>query len=196
MGRADNPACCPRSPHPPTLQPSLLPPHIDHFGKGLAIVRSDVGGNIDRLDRAFQSDRTAFQTLTSIPAAELARVSSPSDLDGKSDAKGLLWLVRAQLFVAALLRGLTADRSASVATAARSAYGAHLKPYHGRLTSTAFSVALAFAPGRTSFFDAVGGGGEESVMRDLGPWLDTWESVLADVLAWLDVHGLNDPCKV
>lgn len=180
---------------PPTPPLSSLP-HTDHFGKGLAIVRSDVGGNIDRLDRAFQSDKMAFATLTSIPAAELTRVASPSDLDGKSDAKGLLWLVRAQLFVAALLRGLAADRSSKVAAAARAAYGAHLKPYHGMLTSTAFSVALAFAPGRTSFFDAVGGGGEESVLRDLGPWLDTWEGVLADVLGWLDAHGLNDPCKV
>lgn len=159
-------------------------------------MRSDVGGNIARLDRAFRADPAARAALTSIPAAELARVASPDDLDGKSDAKGLLWLVRAQRFVAALLRGLAADRASTVADAARAAYGAHLKPYHGLLTSTAFTVALKFAPSRASFFDAVGGGGEAAVLRDLGPWLDTWEGVLADVLAWLDEHGLNDPCKV
>lgn len=159
-------------------------------------MRSDVGGNIDRLDRTFQTDKTKFKTLTSIPAAELARVSSPNDLDGKSDAKGLLWLVRAQRFVASLLRGLAADSTSTVADAAKAAYSSHLKPYHGMLTSTAFTVALKFAPSRAKFFDAVGGGGEAAVVKELGPWLDAWEGVLADVLAWLDEHGLNDPCKV
>lgn len=189
----------PGQPPPPFLPPhSPSSPHfsLDHFGKGLAIVRSDVGGNIDRLDRRWRTDPARFAALVSIPRAELAAAPSPAALDGTSDAKGLLWLVRAQLFVAALLRGLEADTGATVADAARAAYAKHLRPYHGFITSSAFTVALTLAPSRRSFFDAVGGGGEAVALAELGPWLTTWEGVLGDVLAWLDGAGLNDPCKV
>ena len=159
-------------------------PHPGHFGAALAaIVRSDVGGNIDRLERARRrgkersskakneddkddgddttpsppssssSSDPSLRLLLSIPLDEIER---GADLGAKSDAKGLLWLKRANDFILLLLRNLlrgtgeedkgkssTAAPPMSVSAAAKAAYSDTLRKYHGMLTAAAFSAALS-----------------------------------------------------
>lgn len=117
-------------------------PHPGHFGAALAaIIRSDVGGNIDRLERARRRGKevatpgeeaaggggdaaAAAPSSTASPSAAAAASSSldPSlrllfsipleeiergaDLGAKSDAKGLLWLKRANDFILLMLENL------------------------------------------------------------------------------------------
>lgn len=166
------------------------PPQLGHFGAALAaIVRSDVGGNIDRLERARRRGQEArssgqtpaggegsaapstsssscvaassdpsFRLLFSIPLDEIER---GADLGAKSDAKGLLWLKRANDFILLMLENLLKgteeemkgtrkekEKSASspplsVSAAARAAYNDTLRKYHGMLTAAAFSAALS-----------------------------------------------------
>ena len=166
--------------------------HPGHFGAALAaIVRSDVGGNIERLERARRRGKEAsgqtaggapstsspssssgaaasdpsFRLLFSIPLDEIER---GADLGAKSDAKGLLWLKRANDFILLMLENLlkgtkeegegkkknasssSSSSSApppppplSVSAAARAAYNDTLRKFHGMLTAAAFSAALS-----------------------------------------------------
>jgi Ca2+:H+ antiporter len=65
--------------------------HTDKFGTGFALVRSDIGGNIERLAAAQAKDPSRFQRLFAIILAEVER----GEQEGKqSDTNGLLWLTR------------------------------------------------------------------------------------------------------
>lgn len=180
----------------PSNNPSIIPPlnnPVAHFGPGMSIVSADVGGNIERLEKALEADAAAGEAITDVVAADVARGggSGPASV-----AAALLWLLRAMLFVAALLRGLESDRGASVTDAARTAYSATLRPVHGTLTRTAFGVALYCAPSRSKFFAAAGAASEGAALAELGGCLGAWEAVLADLLAWLDGQGLNTNTRV
>ena len=185
---------------------------LGHFGAALAaIVRSDVGGNIERLERARRRGKEAtsgetaggggdssapstssasasaaaasvnssdpsFRLLFSIPLDEIER---GADLGAKSDAKGLLWLKRANDFILLMLENLlkgTKERGGgggegkkkkdasssssssaaspplSVSAAARAAYNDTLRKYHGMLTAAAFSAALSVRETERTFF--------------------------------------------
>ena len=161
-----------------------------HFGPGMFIVSADVGGNIDRLAAACGG---GGESVTEVVAADVARGGGTGPT---STAAALLWLLRTMLFVAALLRALETDRGASVADAARGAYGATLRPYHGLLTRTAFAAALYCAPTRVKFFAATGAATEAAALADVGGCLVEWEGVLADLHAWMDGTGLNSQARV
>ena len=171
-------------------------PVLAQFGPGLAIVKSDIGGNIGRLEAARERDPARFGELFAIPRDEVAR---GAPLDGHSDVKALLWLKRwvvlravgrgvrggalrrarwplrrtaqhcppnpptlclpprAMQFLADLLTRLGTDPGASVTGAAREAYAATLRPFHGMLTATAFSVALTVGKGKGGRGGGAGG---------------------------------------
>lgn len=63
----------------------------DKFGSGFSLVRSDIGGNIDRLAAAQAKDPTRYTTLFTVVTDEVQR----GEQEGKhSVTNGLLWLKR------------------------------------------------------------------------------------------------------
>jgi hypothetical protein len=118
----------------------------EKLGTGFALVKHDVGGNIDRLaacaatkPAAYEPD--AFQMVLDDVAAGTHTASS-------SVTKGLLWLKRAMEFIVALLDRLYTDRQVSLATAASETYYATLQRYHGWIVTGTFTVALKLVPSR------------------------------------------------
>lgn len=63
----------------------------DKFGTGFSLVRSDIGGNIDRLAAAQAKDPAKYTSLFEIVLDEVKRCEQ----EGKqSDTNALLWLKR------------------------------------------------------------------------------------------------------
>lgn len=75
----------------PARHASTPPCHAETLGTSFALVRSDVGGNIDRLRDRQATDPRKYELVSDIVLAEIAVGSQ----NGSSSAtKGLLWLKR------------------------------------------------------------------------------------------------------
>lgn len=61
------------------------------MGTGMALVKSDVSGNIERLRTRFATDTEAFKHVSDIVLREVA---AGQHTGGSSCTKGLLWLKR------------------------------------------------------------------------------------------------------
>jgi hypothetical protein len=85
---------CPCKPMHEPMQTADIAKRIclaDQFGTGMAIVRSDIKGNIDRLSAAWSKNPEKFTNLYEIVLDEVAR---KQENRSTSDTKGLLWLKR------------------------------------------------------------------------------------------------------
>eukprot|EP00892_Ulva_mutabilis_P005166 jgi/Ulvmu1/3020/UM015_0060.1 len=167
-------------------------PFIDQLGTGLIIVRADVSGNIERLRTRWKSNSEAYAAVTDIALLE----KSKGEHEGsRSCAKGLLWLTRGMRFIVQLLQCTAEDPSMQFSAAVRKAYAAVLQPYHGMISSSAFSIAMAFVPSREAFLDRLGDS-EEAVLKQINLFVDRFGGILKILETWLDSNGLNNPEKV
>ncbi|KAG6536698.1 hypothetical protein ZIOFF_001758 [Zingiber officinale] len=80
-------------------------PILDNFGAALAIVKSDIGGNITRLENKYNSDPPKFEHLYSMVQME---VDSKTAKGSSSCTNGLLWLTRVEVGVE--LKGLCCNK--------------------------------------------------------------------------------------
>ena len=111
-----------------------------------------------------------------------------------SCSKGLLWLKRFLEFVVVLVSKLAENRETETKEAASIAYAEKLKPFHGRVSSSAFSVVLQFPPARKGFVENLGG---EMVLETDGKELvEKFGPVLKRIDDFLTKEDLNDPSKV
>eukprot|EP00877_Chromochloris_zofingiensis_P001106 jgi/Chrzof1/10997/Cz05g19300.t1 len=159
----------------------LVLPVIDKLGTAFALVRSDIGGNIERLDTRYQTDPNKFSSLFMIVEDEVAR---QDHIHSKSCTKGLLWLKRAMEFTVAILQRLHDDATSSLSTIVSETYYATLNKFHGFFASSAFSVAFKFVPSREYFLEQVAGQ-STSVMQDMKQFGTAYSSVLEDVHKFL-----------
>jgi len=85
----------PEPPDPPPLSPCLCPPSrvpsADQLGAAFMLVRSDIHGNISRLEQRTETDPARFAAVFAIVEDEVAR---GVEGDSRSATKGLLWLKR------------------------------------------------------------------------------------------------------
>lgn len=115
----------------------------------------------------------------------------------KSCARGLLWLKRAMQFIVGLVRGVGSGQDTSAAV--QDAYGSALRPYHGMLSYAAFQAAFRFLPTAPALLAAVcGAAGEDerAARADFAAFAGAFAPLLAEVDAWMESKGLNDPAKV
>ncbi|OIW21323.1 hypothetical protein TanjilG_32136 [Lupinus angustifolius] len=66
-------------------------PVIDKFGAAMALVKSDIGGNISRLESKYASNPSRFNYLYSLVQVEVETKTAKSS---SSCTNGLLWLTR------------------------------------------------------------------------------------------------------
>lgn len=146
-----------------------------------------------RLHARFLTDPARFSRLFAIVEDEVARGEHEG---AKSCAKGLLWLKRAMQFIVGLVRGV--GRGQDTAAAVQDAYGSALRPYHGMFSYGAFQTAFRFLPTSQALLAAVcGAGADESAARaDFSAFAGAFAPLLAEVDAWIESKGLNDPAKV
>ncbi|KAG0626811.1 hypothetical protein M758_2G153500 [Ceratodon purpureus] len=137
-------------------------PVIDKFGSSMALVKSDVGGNISRLDAKYEENTAANTLLYDIIRAEVANKTAKGS---SSCTNGMLWLTRAMDFLVELFRNLNAHADWSMSQCATAAYTSTLKKYHGWIASAAFTVAMKLVPERSKFYETLALGNSTADME-------------------------------
>lgn len=159
------------------------------------LVRSDVGGNIDRLAGRAATNPAAYEPdIFQIVRDEVAEGTHGGS---SSCTKGLLWLKRAMQFIVALLGRLQRDPGTEVSTAVGEAYAETLQRFHGWIVSGTFTVAFKLVPSRQTFFERLEcDPSDPAVLADMSGFCAAFGALLDEVHAFLDASGLDDPAKV
>ncbi|XP_022872399.1 glycolipid transfer protein 1-like isoform X2 [Olea europaea var. sylvestris] len=159
-------------------------PVIDKFGPAMALAKSDIGGNIIRLENKYLSNPTQYNHLYSMVQEEAKTAKGSS-----SCADGLLWLTRAMDFLVGLFRNLLEHQDWSMSQACSDSYGKTLKKWHGWLARSSFTVAMKLAPDRKKFMDVIGGRGD--VNSDMKKFCTTFSPFLEENHKFLASVGMD-----
>ncbi|KAI4318053.1 hypothetical protein L6164_025862 [Bauhinia variegata] len=159
----------------------------EKFGAALALVKSDIGGNITRLESKYSSNPSRFNCLYSLVQVE---VETKTVKSSSSCTNGLLWLTRAMDFLVALFRNLLEHPDWSMAQACTDSYNKNLKKWHGWLASSSFTLALKLAPDRKKFMEVIGGPGD--VKADMEKFCTAFSPLLEQNHKFLGRLGLDD----
>ncbi len=139
-----------------------------------------------------------------------AEVSSDAAASSTSCTKGLLWLKRFLEFTVRLLERLSRDPELELGAAASAAYDATLRPFHGYITCTLFSVIMRAAPYRATFERALvtrsgapapaqGADAEPDLAllrAHMAQFVDKFAPLLARIHVFLTDIGQDDPATV
>jgi Glycolipid transfer protein (GLTP) len=164
--------------------------------------RADVSGNIERLAARAKALGGDSVLLFDIVGAEIADGSAAGS---HSCTKGLLWLKRFLEFTLRLLQRLGEDADRELGEAARAAYDATLRPYHGYLTQALFAAVLYAAPYRATFESALlklegpgagDGASPKALAEDMGHFASGFAPLLARIHAHLTDVDQDDPTRV
>lgn len=164
----------------------IVLPVIDKFGAAMALVKTDIGGNITRLDTRYLTDPSFYRLLYNIIRKEIEEKTARNS---SSCANGLLWLTRAMDFLVALFQNLIDNPDWTMNRAATEAYNLTLKKWHGWIASSAFTVALKLIPDRTKFMSTVGEGDLEV---DIKAFVTSFSPLLRENHIFLESVGLDD----
>ncbi|XVE65802.1 hypothetical protein DITRI_Ditri08aG0028600 [Diplodiscus trichospermus] len=165
----------------------LILPVIDKFGPAMTLVKSDIGGNISRLEKKYQSNTTKYNYLYNMVKEE---VECKTAKGSSSCTNGILWLTRAMDFLVELFRNLLAHPNWTMVEACTDSYGKTLKKYHGWIASSGFTVAMKLAPDRKKFMEVIAGNGD--VNADMEKFCSTFPSFLQENHKFLARFGLDD----
>jgi Ca2+:H+ antiporter len=184
----------------PSLTTTLYLPFAEKLGTAFILVKSDVGGNIDRL-----STRAALrpQYLDDIFTIITDEVDAGSHTASASCTKGLLWLKRAMQFITELLNLLTFSTTTSepamtMSDAVSQSYASTLQPFHGWIVGSTFTVAFKLAPTRDTFFEKLGVVDEQGSegINQMAQFCEEYGSILKEIHEFMESNGLNDTAKV
>ncbi|KAG6759219.1 hypothetical protein NC652_025168 [Populus alba x Populus x berolinensis] len=165
----------------------LILPVIDKFGAAMALVKSDIGGNITRLETKYLSDPSKYNQFYTMVQEE---VDAKTAKGSSSCANGLLWLTRAMDFLVELFRNLLAHPDWTMSQACTDSYGKTLKKFHGWLASSSFTIAMKLAPDRKKFMEVIAGTGD--VAADMEEFCTTFPPFLEENHKFLASVGLDD----
>ncbi|KAL4271944.1 hypothetical protein GQ457_13G026090 [Hibiscus cannabinus] len=165
----------------------LILPVIDKFGSAMTLVKSDVGGNISRLEKKYETNPTKYKFLYNMVKEE---VECQTATGSSSCTNGLLWLTRAMDFVVELFRNLLSHPDWTMTECCTDSYGKTLKKFHGWLASSSFTVAMKLAPDRKKFMEVIAGSGD--VNADMEKFCSTFPPFLVENHKFLANFGLDD----
>ncbi|GAA0146150.1 transfer/carrier protein [Lithospermum erythrorhizon] len=162
-------------------------PVIDQFGASMALVKSDIGGNVTRLENKYSSNASKYNNLYSMVQEE---VQDKTAKGSSSCSNGLLWLTRAMDFLVELFRNLLEHADWTMSQACTESYSKTLKKFHGWLASSSFMLAMKLAPDRKKFMDVIAGNGD--ITGDIGKFCSTFSPLLEENHKFLASVGLDD----
>lgn len=166
----------------------LILPVIDKFGASMAIVKSDIGGNITRLKEKYKTDPEKYVTLHHMVKEE---VDSNTATSKSSCTNGLLWLTRAMDFLVKLFSNLLEHEEWTMTKACQDSYSQTLKKYHGWFASTAFMGAMNLAPDRKKFMNVIGGMSND-IKSDIENFCKTFSPFLEENHTFLKSVKMNE----
>ncbi|AQK53706.1 Glycolipid transfer protein 1 [Zea mays] len=159
----------------------------DKFGGAMAIVKSDIGGNITRLENKYTSEPSKYEHLYSMVQEE---VQNKTAKGSSSCTNGLLWLTRAMDFLVELFRNLLEHPDWTMGQSCTDSYTKTLKKFHGWLASSSFTVAMKLAPNREKFMEVISGTGD--INADIEKFCTTFSPFLKENHNFLASVGLDD----
>ncbi|PHU16291.1 Glycolipid transfer protein 1 [Capsicum chinense] len=162
-------------------------PIIEKFGAAMALIKSDIGGNITRLDSKYLSNPTKYTNLYSMVQEE---VEAKTAKGSSSCTNGLLWLTRAMDFLLELFRNLLEHGDWAMSQACSDSYSKTLKKWHGWLASSSFMVAMKLAPDRKKFMDVICGSGD--INSDIEKFCSTFSPLLEENHKFLASVGMDE----
>ncbi|XP_039071224.1 glycolipid transfer protein 1-like [Hibiscus syriacus] len=165
----------------------MILPVIDKFGSAMALVKSDVSGNISRLEKKYESDPTKYKYLYNMVKEE---VECKTATGSSSCTNGLLWLTRAMDFLVELFRNLLSHPDWTMTECCTNSYGKTLKKFHGWIASSSFTIAMKLAPDRKKFMEVIAGSGD--VNADMEKFCSTFPQFLEENHKFLANFGLDD----
>ncbi|XP_059630125.1 glycolipid transfer protein 1-like [Cornus florida] len=165
----------------------LILPVLDKFGAAMTVVKSDISGNITRLESKYSSNASRFNYLYSLVQAEVETKTAKSS---SSCTNGLLWLTRAMDFLVELFRNVHDHQDWPMEKACTDSYGKTLKKWHGWLASSSFTVAIKLAPDRKKFMEVIGGTGD--IYADMEKFCTTFSPFLVEIHKFLASVGLDN----
>jgi len=165
----------------------LVLPVIDKFGAAMALVKSDIGGNISRLDAKYELDPSANRLLYDIVRKEIEEKTAKGS---SSCTNALLWLTRAMDFMVELFRNLLQHPDWTMTQACTDSYTKTLKKWHGWIASTSFNVAMKLAPERKKFMEVIGGTGD--ITSDMEKFCTSFPLLLQENHNFLQSVGLDN----
>ncbi|XP_071718418.1 glycolipid transfer protein 1-like [Rutidosis leptorrhynchoides] len=164
----------------------MLLPILDKFGAAMAIVKSDISGNISRLDSKYTENPSRFNYLYAMVQAE---VETKTAKNSSSCTNGLLWLTRAMDFLVELFRNLHQHQDWSMQQACNDSYGKTLKKWHGWIASSSFTVAIKLVPDRKKFMEVISSKGD--TYADMDKFCVSFAPVLAQIHKFLHSCGVD-----
>ncbi|XP_068654833.1 glycolipid transfer protein 1 [Aristolochia californica] len=165
----------------------LVLPVIDKFGAAMALVKTDVGGNISRLENKYSRNPSEFNLLYSMVRVEIEAKTAKSS---SSCTNGLLWLTRAMDFLVELFRNLLEHPDWTMSQVCNDSYNKTLKKFHGWLASSSFTIALKLAPDRKKFMEVLGDSSD--IQADMEKFCSTFSPLLEENHRFLDSVGLDN----
>lgn len=155
---------------------------VDMFGKTFAPVKSDMGGNVEKLTKQYHKNKIQNATLHDMVIAEKKA--------GENFAtEALLWLKRALHFFQVFLRCVVRDadegkHSENLSPFLKEAYCTTLEKYHGWMAQQLFSLLSRMCPYRKDLLLTMSNGHpgrNDAVFRDLVPFIESIERIVAIV---------------
>eukprot|EP00253_Pinus_taeda_P027143 PITA_27143 len=158
-------------------------PVLDKLGPSMAVIRSDIEGNIQRLEEICGSGKSEYKFLYEIVRKEVAEGTAKKPL---SCTRAILWLTRAMDFTVVLLRDLLEQPEWSLKQAVEHAYNITLKRWHGWISAAAFKVGLRLVPEREKFSGLLG-----DMKEDVEKFISALPLVLQEIHKFLRSLRLN-----
>ncbi|KAL5489613.1 hypothetical protein EMCRGX_G018725 [Ephydatia muelleri] len=137
-------------------------PFLDTLNStAFAPVKADIGGNIEKLTKKYNTDPQLFVTLQSMVLQEL-NTNTHNEKNSSTDA--LLWLKRAMEFIQVFISEVAEGEQ-------RTAYGKTLRRYHNWIVRGIFGLAVKAVPYYQDFMNQLGSDGSaqanEAVLQDM-----------------------------
>lgn len=137
---------------------------FDLLGTAFKPVKSDVQGNIDKLQKKYDKNPERFKTLNDMLEEEIETKTTTAK---ESAATALLWLKRGLEYIRSFLVLVLEDHRNGTKTEKlvgfiKQGYEATLKKYHGWMIQKIFGVVSYATPNRGPFLKAIAYGADPS----------------------------------
>lgn len=130
----------------------VILPFVDTLGKAFTLVKKDIAGNIEKIDRQFKKDPEKYKFINAI-------IEEDHEKKGKmtEGCVGVLWLKRGLDFICSMFRELLEDQKncitdENLTPSVARAYDATLRQYHGWMTQKIIAGVLKLVPYRKDLF--------------------------------------------
>lgn len=176
---------------------SEIVPFFDVLGSTAFMpVKSDINGNIQRLQKHYDTAPDQYPTLQSIVDREIADGTSKGD---KSCTVGLLWLKRALEFICVFLECVL-DGEKDLVKCANKAYDESLRKYHGWIVRGIFNLAVRAVPYHKDFVAALkkdrSGVTDEMLYKDMQDSLSPLRGTINELNRFYTLRGQHSESTV